>query len=179
MFLARDPKLDRPVAIKVISERFAGDPDRISRFQREAKILASLNHPNIATIYSLETTADGIWFLVLELVEGETLAHRLSAGPLSVEESLRAGQQISSALEATHRRGVIHRDLKPGNVKLTRDGVPKVLDFGLAREGVPKARDGNGRAEAQAESTSPDPSTTVSMSPVLTQSERARAHRAT
>jgi len=120
------------VAIKVLPEEFARDTDRVARFQREAKMLASLNHPNIAAIYGLESS-DKTSFLVLELVEGETLADRIKAGPIPVEESLKLALQIAEALEAAHEKGVIHRDLKPANIKVTPDGKVKVLDFGLAK----------------------------------------------
>ncbi|MBP1624597.1 MAG: serine/threonine protein kinase, partial [Acidobacteria bacterium] len=132
VFRAKDQKLGRDVAIKVLPEEFARDADRVARFQREAKLLASLNHPNIAAIYGLEEAA-GTSFLVLELVEGETLADRIKAGPIPVEESLKLALQIAEALEAAHEKGVIHRDLKPANIKVTPDGKVKVLDFGLAK----------------------------------------------
>jgi serine/threonine-protein kinase len=132
VYRARDLKLKREVAIKILPEEFSQDTDRVIRFQREAEVLASLNHPNIATIYDLEET-NGTRYLVLELVEGETLADRISVGPIPVEEALNIAIQISEALEAAHERGIIHRDLKPANVKLTPDGKVKVLDFGLAR----------------------------------------------
>jgi serine/threonine protein kinase len=132
VYRARDLKLKREVAIKILPEAFSRDADRVSRFQREAEILASLNHPNIAAIHDLEE-ADGTRYLVLELVEGETLADRIARGPISVEEALAIAKQICEALEAAHESGVIHRDLKPANVKLTPDGKVKVLDFGLAK----------------------------------------------
>jgi serine/threonine protein kinase len=132
VFRAKDQKLGREVAIKVLPEEFARDMDRIARFQREAKLLASLNHTNIAAIYGLEESV-GTSFLVLELVEGETLADRLKRGPIAVEESLKLALQIAEALEAAHEKGVIHRDLKPSNIKVTPDGKVKVLDFGLAK----------------------------------------------
>jgi serine/threonine protein kinase/Tol biopolymer transport system component len=132
VYRAKDRKLGRDVAIKVLPEEFARDTDRVARFQREAKLLASLNHPNIASIYGLEE-ADGTNFLVLELIEGETLAERLKHGPIPVEESLKLALQIAEALEAAHERAVIHRDLKPANIKVTPDGKVKVLDFGLAK----------------------------------------------
>ena len=132
VYQAKDRKLGRDVAIKVLPEEFARDADRVARFQREAKLLASLNHPNIAAIYGLEESG-GTNFLVLELVEGETLADRIKAGPIPVEESLKLALQIAEALEAAHEKGVIHRDLKPANIKVTPDGKVKVLDFGLAK----------------------------------------------
>jgi serine/threonine protein kinase/Tol biopolymer transport system component len=132
VYRAKDQKLGRDVAIKVLPEAFAKDADRVARFQREAKLLASLNHPNIAAIYGLEES-DGTHFLVLELIEGDTLADRLKRGPVPVEESLKLALQIAEALEAAHEKGVIHRDLKPANIKVTPDGKVKVLDFGLAK----------------------------------------------
>ncbi|MCH7885006.1 MAG: serine/threonine-protein kinase [Planctomycetes bacterium] len=132
VYRARDAKLDREVAIKVLPDTFARDPERIARFQREAKVLASLNHPSIAAIYGFEES-DGKRFLVLELVEGETLAERLRGGVLPVDEGLEVCKQIAEALEAAHEKGVIHRDLKPGNVMIRPDGSVKVLDFGLAK----------------------------------------------
>ena len=129
---ARDSKLGREVAIKTLPEEFAQDEERLARFEREAKLLASLNHPNIATIYGLEEH-EGTRFLVLELVEGDTLAERLKRGAIPVEDSLRLALQIAEALEAAHDKGVIHRDLKPANVKVTPEGKVKVLDFGLAK----------------------------------------------
>ncbi len=132
VYRARDATLDRDVAIKVLPETFARDPERVARFQREAKVLASLNHPNIAAIHGFEES-DGKRFLVLELVEGQTLAERLRDGAMPVDEALDVGKQMTEALEAAHERGIIHRDLKPANVKLTPEGVVKVLDFGLAK----------------------------------------------
>ena len=132
VYKAKDQKLGRDVAIKVLPEEFAKDADRVARFQREAKLLASLNHPNIAAIHGLEES-DGTHFLVLELIEGDTLADRLKRGAIPVEESLKLALQIAEALEAAHENGVIHRDLKPANIKVTPDGKVKVLDFGLAK----------------------------------------------
>jgi len=132
VYLGRDTRLDRPVAIKVLPEGFARDPERLARFEREARLLASLTHPNVAGIFGLEE-ADGQRFLVLEYVEGETLAERIARGPLPADEATEVCQQIAAALEAAHESGVIHRDLKPANVKLTPDGTVKVLDFGLAK----------------------------------------------
>ena len=138
VYRARDKKLKREVAIKILPDEFARDPDRVSRFQREAEVLASLNHPNIAAIYDLQE-ANGSRFLVLELVEGDTLAGRLQRGSIPVDEALRIAKNICEALEAAHEKGVVHRDLKPGNVKITPEGNVKVLDFGLAKalEGSP------------------------------------------
>jgi serine/threonine protein kinase len=132
VYRARDTKLKRDVAIKILPDEFARDADRVSRFQREAELLASLNHPNIAAIYDVEE-ANGIRYLILEMVEGETLAERLKRGPLPASEALKIAQQIADALEAAHERGVIHRDLKPANVKITPEGKLKILDFGLAK----------------------------------------------
>lgn len=132
VFQAQDQKLGRDVAIKVLPEEFARDADRVARFQREAKLLASLNHPNIAAIHGLEESG-GTQFLVLELVEGDTLADLIKRGPIPVEESIKLALQIAEALEAAHEKGVIHRDLKPANIKVTPDGKVKVLDFGLAK----------------------------------------------
>jgi len=133
VYQVHDTKLGREVAIKVLPEAFAHDPERLSRFQREAKMLASLNHPNIATIHGLEQTNDTS-YLVMELVSGETLADRIKReGAVPVEEALKIAVQIAEALEAAHEKGIIHRDLKPANVKVTPEGKVKVLDFGLAK----------------------------------------------
>src|SRR5262245_58739743 len=132
VYRARDTKLKRDVAIKILPDEFSRDADRVSRFQREAEVLASLNHPNIAAIYDLQE-ANGSRYLVLELVEGETLADRIARGPIPVEEALDVARNICEALEAAHEKGIIHRDLKPANVKITPDGKVKVLDFGLAK----------------------------------------------
>ncbi len=132
VYRAEDTNLNRQVAIKVLPETFSGDPERMARFEREAKLLASLNHPNIAAIYGFEQ-ADGKRLLVLELVEGETLAQRITRGQLPVGEALEICRQIAEGLESAHEHGVIHRDLKPGNVKLTPEGTVKILDFGLAK----------------------------------------------
>jgi Tol biopolymer transport system component len=133
VYQAHDTKLGRDVAIKVLPEAFAHDPDRLTRFQREAKMLASLNHPNIATIHGLEQSG-GTSYLVMELVSGETLQERVKRdGAVPVEEALAIAKQIAEALEAAHEKGIIHRDLKPANVKLTPEGKVKVLDFGLAK----------------------------------------------
>ena len=132
VYSASDSKLGRSVAIKVLPQAFTHDPDRVSRFKREAKVLAALNHPNIATIYGLEESGEQ-QFLVMELVSGETLADKLNRGPVPLEEGLRIALQIAEALEAAHEKGIVHRDLKPANVKITADAKVKVLDFGLAK----------------------------------------------
>src|SRR6266571_3705830 len=132
VYRARDSRLGRQVAIKVLPDVFASDPDRLARFEREAQLLASLNHPNIATIHGLEESA-GVRALVMELVDGPTLADRIAEGPIPLGEALPLARQIVEALEAAHERGVIHRDLKPANIKLTANGQVKVLDFGLAK----------------------------------------------
>jgi serine/threonine protein kinase len=129
VYRARDTKLKREVAIKVLPEAFAQDADRLARFRREAEVLASLNHPNIAAIYGLEE-ADRTIAIVMELVEGETLSKH---GGLAVTDALTVARQIADALEAAHDKGVVHRDLKPANVKMTPEGKVKVLDFGLAK----------------------------------------------
>ncbi len=129
---ARDTRLQRDVAIKVLPELFAQDADRLQRFTREAHVLASLNHPNIAAIYSLEEI-DGVRFLVLELVTGETLKQRIVRAPVSANEAIRFALQVADALEAAHAKGILHRDLKPANVNVTPEGKVKLLDFGLAK----------------------------------------------
>ena len=144
VYQARDTKLDRDVALKVLPEAFTADPDRLARFEREAKVLASLNHPNIGTIYGLEEAEEGKFrALVLELIEGPTLADRIAQGPIPIDEALPIAKQIAEALEAAHEQGVIHRDLKPANVKVKADGTVKVLDFGLAKAFQPDASDPN------------------------------------
>src|SRR5467141_1535011 len=133
VYQAHDTKLGRDVAIKVLREAFAHDFDKLARFQREAKLLASLNHPNIATIHGLEDS-NGTSYLVMELVPGETLAQCIKRdGAVPVEEALTIAKQIAEALEAAHEKSIIHRDLKPANVKVTPEGKVKVLDFGLAK----------------------------------------------
>ena len=132
VYRARDTKLGRDVAIKILPRHFTSDPERLARFEREARILASLNHPHIGAIYGLEDV-DGVRALVLELVGGETLADRIARGPIPVNDTLTIARQIADALEAAHEKGIVHRDLKPANIKITPDGVVKVLDFGLAK----------------------------------------------
>jgi hypothetical protein len=138
VFRARDVKLDRPVAIKILRDDCAHDPQWLARFEREARLLATLNHPNLATVHGLDEV-DGSRFLVMELVPGQTLAQRLARGPLPADEALAVCKQVAAALEAAHEKGIIHRDLKPANVMLTPDGKVKILDFGLARSAEPPA----------------------------------------
>jgi serine/threonine protein kinase len=147
VYRARDTKLHRDVAIKVLPELFAADADRLARFEREAQLLASLNHPHIAHIYGLERQegrdrqeAQPFSFIAMELVEGEDLAQRIARGAIPLDEALPIARQIADALEAAHEHGIIHRDLKPANIKVTGNGTVKVLDFGLA-----KATDAVGR----------------------------------
>ncbi len=142
VYRARDTRLGRDVAVKVLPEEFARDTERLARFEREAQLLASLNHPNIAAVYGLEESA-GERYLILELVPGETLAERLARGPLALDETLEVVRQVAQALEAAHERGIIHRDLKPGNVKITPEGKVKVLDFGLAKDLTATASSGS------------------------------------
>ncbi len=141
VYRARDPRLARDVAIKALPQEFTDDLDRIARFQREAQVLASLNHPHIASIYGIEEIDGSSRFLVLELVEGETLAGALTAGPVAVDRALKMARQIADALEAAHAKGIVHRDLKPSNIGLTPDGVVKVLDFGIAKTLAPEDTD--------------------------------------
>jgi serine/threonine protein kinase/Tol biopolymer transport system component len=136
VYRARDTKLNRDVALKVLPRTFALDPDRLARFRREAQVLAALNHPHIAAIYGFEE-ADGLAALVLELVEGATLADRIAQGPVPVDEALAVSRQIADAVETAHDKGIIHRDLKPSNIKIAVDGAVKVLDFGLAKSDIP------------------------------------------
>src|SRR5437879_1066549 len=136
VYRARDIQLKREVAIKVLPEAFAQDPDRLARFQREAELLATLNHPNIAHIYGFEES-EGVRAFVLELVEGPTIADRMAQGAVPLDQALPIAKQIAEALEAAHEQGIIHRDLKPANIKLRPDGIVKVLDFGLAKALAP------------------------------------------
>jgi serine/threonine protein kinase len=137
VYRATDTALDREVAIKVLPAEVASDAERLARFEREAKLLASLNHPNIAHVYGFEgarlETGATLHFLAMELVEGEDLSERLERGPVPVDEALEIARQVAEALEEAHEHGIVHRDLKPANVKLTPDGKVKVLDFGLAK----------------------------------------------
>ncbi|HEX6465191.1 MAG TPA: serine/threonine-protein kinase, partial [Vicinamibacterales bacterium] len=132
VYRARDTKLGREVALKILPESFTHDPERLARFRREAHVLAALNHPHIGAIYGLDE-ANGQQFLVLELIDGQTLADQIAKGPLPVDDALAIAKQIAEALEAAHEKGIIHRDLKPANIALTKDGIVKVLDFGLAK----------------------------------------------
>jgi len=132
VYRATDTKLKRQVAIKILPPSLAADHDRLARFQREAEVLASLNHPHIAAIHGLED-ADGVTALVMELVEGDDLSQRLVRGPIPLDEALPIARQIAEGLEAAHEQGIIHRDLKPANIKVRADGTVKVLDFGLAK----------------------------------------------
>jgi serine/threonine-protein kinase len=154
VFRARDTKLDRDVAIKILPEVFAHDADRLARFTREAKTLASLNHSHIAGIYGLEESG-GIIALVMELVDGDDLSRRIARGAIPLDEALPIAKQIAEALEAAHERGIIHRDLKPANIKLRPDGVVKVLDFGLAKLAQPEAAGSHADAMASPTITSP------------------------
>src|SRR5437773_9707058 len=132
VYRARDARLNRDVAIKVLLPSVADDPERLARFSREAQTLAALNHPNIAHIHGLEDS-NGVRALVMELVEGEDLAQRIARGAIPLDEALPIAKQIADALEAAHEQGIIHRDLKPANIKIRPDGTVKVLDFGLAK----------------------------------------------
>jgi serine/threonine-protein kinase len=140
VYRATDVQLARDVAVKVLPEAFAGDAQRVERFRREAQILAALNHPNIATIHGLEVS-DRALYLVMELVSGQTLAERLSSGPVAVKDALRIGSQLAEALNAAHQKGITHRDIKPGNIKVTPEGRVKILDFGLAKSAADRGHD--------------------------------------
>ena len=131
MYKARDTRLDRTIAVKVLPEHLAQSPERKQRFEREARAISKLNHPHICTLYDIGTQ-DGIEYLVMEYIEGETLADRLTKGPLPLDKALEYGAQIADALDTAHRARIVHRDLKPANTMLTSSGV-KLLDFGLAR----------------------------------------------
>ena len=166
VYRARDTKLKREVAIKILPEEFSRDADRISRFQREAEVLASLNHPSIAAIYDVQE-AEGSRFLILELIEGETLADRIQRGPIPVTEALHIAKSICEALEAAHEKGIVHRDLKPSNVNITPDGKVKVLDFGLAKAVSGANASPTGRSHQTMENA---PSTALGNSPTLVNS---------
>src|SRR5213596_403681 len=154
VYRAHDTKLNRDVALKVLPDSFASDPDRLARFTREAQTLASLNHPNIAHIHGLEESG-GVRALVMELVEGEDLSQRIARGAIPLDEVLPIAKQIAEALEAAHEQGIIHRDLKPANVKVRPDGTVKVLDFGLAKL-------------AESSSAASGPGLALSQSPTIT-----------
>jgi eukaryotic-like serine/threonine-protein kinase len=154
VYRAHDTKLRRDVALKVLPDSVANDPDRRSRFEEEALALAALNHPNVGAIYGFEDRGD-VAALVLELVEGPTLSERLAVGPFAFDETLRLARQLAEGLEAAHERGIVHRDLKPGNVKITLDGDAKILDFGLARA------DGSALRATSPDSPSPSRSATA------------------
>ena len=141
VYRARDTKLGRDVAIKVLPEEFVRDKERLDRFEREARLLAQLNHTNIATLHGLEEH-DGQKFLVMELVEGETLAERIAGGPIPIDEAIPLFFQIAEGIEAAHVKAIIHRDLKPANIKIGPDGKPKILDFGLAKAFVGEDKPG-------------------------------------
>ena len=141
VYRAKDTQLGRDVALKVLPSAFAKDADRVARFKREARLLATLNHTNIAAIHGLEAS-NGVDFLVLELVPGQTLAEILKAGPIPFEEAIKIALQIAEALDAAHEKGVVHRDLKPPNIKITPDDEVKVLDFGLAKAIAPEPSSG-------------------------------------
>src|ERR1700694_4041088 len=132
VYRATDTNRKRQVAIKVLPQAVAADAERLARFQREAEVLAALNHPNIAHIHGLEKSG-GMTALVMELVDGPTLADRIAEGPIPIDEALAIAKEIAEALEAAHEQGIIHRDLKPANIKVRADGTVKVLDFGLAK----------------------------------------------
>src|SRR5215831_7762131 len=156
VYRAHDAKLNRDVALKVLPAAFVNDRERLSRFQREARLLASLNHPNIAFIHGFEDSGD-TYALVMELVEGPTLADRIRQGPIPIDEALAIAKQICEALEYAHERGIVHRDLKPANIKLTPSGTVKVLDFGLAKA-------------VEGAATSVDMSNSPTITPIATQS---------
>jgi serine/threonine-protein kinase len=158
VYRARDTRLNRDVALKILPDAFASDPERLARFEREAQVLASLNHPHIAQIYGIEEgpakaghyeEGQTIRALVMEFVEGETLADRIARGPVPIEDALPIARQIAEALEAAHEQGIIHRDLKPANIKVRPDGAVKVLDFGLAKLAQPAGTAAGSRARAR------------------------------
>src|SRR5262245_12796441 len=137
VYRARDAKLGREVALKILPDLFADDPERVGRFRREAQVLASLNHPHIAQIHGFEDSG-ATHALVMELVEGPTLAERIASGPIDVRDAIPIARQLADALEAAHEQGIVHRDLKPANIKVRDDGTVKVLDFGLAKALAPQ-----------------------------------------
>jgi Tol biopolymer transport system component len=173
VYRALDTRLHRQVAIKVLPMALASHPELVARVEREARLLAALNHPNIATIHGLEV-ADGIRAVVMELIDGPTLADRLSSGPLPLDEALAIARQIAEALEAAHEKGIVHRDLKPANIKLTATGTAKVLDFGLAKAMAPDVHDGSAAA---AQPNGPTPEGVVAGTPAYMSPEQARGQR--
>jgi serine/threonine protein kinase len=138
VYRARDTRLGRDIALKILPAMFAADPERLARFEREAQLLAALNHPHIAGIHGFEESGE-LRALVMELIDGETLAERIAGQPIPLDEALAIARQIAAALEAAHEQGIIHRDLKPANIKVTTAGAVKVLDFGLAKLNDPNA----------------------------------------
>ena len=168
VYRAKDTKLNREVALKILPDTFTHDPERLARFRREAQLLASLNHPHIGAIYGLDE-ANAQQFLVLELVDGETLDKRIAREPIPIEDTLPIARQIAEALEAAHDKGIIHRDLKPSNIALTSDGQVKVLDFGLAKLAAPE--DG---ASGRPMSPSMSPTITSPLVPVWVSSSAPR-----
>ena len=161
VYRARDTKLNRDVALKVLPDAFALDPERLARFRREAQVLASLNHTNIAAIHGFEES-DGVQALVLEYVDGSTLADRIAQGAMSLDDALPIARQIAEALESAHEQGIIHRDLKPANIKVRDDGTVKVLDFGLAKALDDVGRVLRSRPDGDAGSREQDPAYGVS-----------------
>ena len=167
VYRATDTNLKRQVAIKVLPPTLAADPDRLARFQREAEVLAALNHPNIAHIHGLEKSG-GSFALVMELVEGPTLADRIAQGPIALADALPIAKQIAEALEAAHEQGIIHRDLKPANIKVREDGTVKVLDFGLAKaleQGSVIRAQGSGTRDQRSANTMTSPTPPSSQPP--------------
>ena len=156
VYRARDTKLNRDVALKILPDAFAADHDRLTRFTREAQTLASLNHPNIAQIHGLEDSSS-VQALVMEFVDGADLAQRIASGPIPVDDTVAIARQVADAIEAAHEQGIVHRDLKPANVKVRADGTVKVLDFGLAKAMEPAFAQGASAGQAHA-----------SMSPTIT-----------
>src|SRR6185503_3979599 len=158
VYRARDTRLQREVALKILPEAFASDVERLARFEREARTLASLNHPHIASIHGFEESG-GVHALVMELVEGPTLAERIAPGPMPIDEAIPVAMQIAEALEVAHEQGIVHRDLKPANIKVRDDGTVKVLDFGLAKLTGAGGAAGSGMASGAGE---------LSQSPTIT-----------
>src|SRR5262249_44845223 len=171
VYRARDTKLNRDVALKVLPDAFASDVDRFARFKREAQVLASLNHPHIAAIYGVDDTG-GTHALVLELVEGSTLSDRIAQGPVPSDEALTIARHIADALEAAHARGIVHRDLKPANIRVRPDGTVKVLDFGLAKAVGPSS-EGEATVTALGTATGAVLGTPAYMSPEQARGETA------